>query len=416
MEKSRKNYFLAPPLSEGISFAIPNAILPIPKKRGKTNIQVNTSKSALKTSSTKGKENTLTFDLKQYPRVHSGLLLKELRDECTARQLPTKGKNTKNALLELLVDDTILLSQTNAFKEVEWIKEQMKNERSAKQGKAQVLIEGRRQKEKEKQTKAVEKKHTISCSISIHGCKLARAIDVGRPYSATCDLKRFNCRISSLYCCTKCNFDVCQSCFDFESLPEDAKNQKLHEYEEMRRQHEINRAKLEAERDKQRKAEEKKKEKEQAKFIARLEKFPEKIRKPKGANRDQAKLQDYVVWKSFGYDDDGWHTYQGSPEKEFDSSYATKKEANERVEYLFYVKNEWGLGADEILEMMEEEDIDRDVGPDGLLHLEVCPPDSDRWTVKAVPRAIFLVEAEESSSSEGSSKDEDDDSDNWSTD
>ena len=194
MEKSEKNYFLAAQPSQGNSFTIPNAILPNPKKSGKT-IQVNTSKSALKESATKDKENTLTFDLKQYPRVHSGLLLKELRDECTARQLTTKGKNTKNALLELLVDDTILLSQTHAFKEVEWIKEQMKNERSAKYGKAKVLIEERHQNENEKKTKALEKKHTTSCSTFIHGCKLAKGTDVRRSSSATCDLKRFNCQI-----------------------------------------------------------------------------------------------------------------------------------------------------------------------------------------------------------------------------
>ena len=49
------------------------------------------------------------FNSKSYPRVRSGLTIKELRDECNARQLSTTGRNIKSALLELLVDDTILL-------------------------------------------------------------------------------------------------------------------------------------------------------------------------------------------------------------------------------------------------------------------------------------------------------------------
>ena len=81
---------------------------------------MNLGKSGVKSPVT-GLEDT-KLNSKSYPRVHSGLTIKELRDECNARQLSTTGRNIKSALLELLVDDTILLSQTDAFKEVEWIK------------------------------------------------------------------------------------------------------------------------------------------------------------------------------------------------------------------------------------------------------------------------------------------------------
>ena len=97
------------------------------------------------------------FNSKSYPRVRSGLTIKELRDECNARQLPTTGRNIKSALLELLVDDTILLSQTEAFKEVEWIKQEMKNEPSGKYLNARFLIEERRQKEKRKASQSARK-------------------------------------------------------------------------------------------------------------------------------------------------------------------------------------------------------------------------------------------------------------------
>ena len=170
----------------------------------------------------------------------------------------------------------------------------------------------------------------------------------------------------------------------------------------MRREDEIRRAKLDAEKEMQkqklkaeiqmqRKAEEKERKKEQAKFIARLEKFPEKITKPKGANRNQSKLQDYVVWKGIGNSHNEWVGYKDSLEKKFDSSYATKKEANERTEYLFYVKNDWGWSVDRVLQndVPQKRYIDRAVGSDGLLHLKLSPPArimDSQWTVKAVPR------------------------------
>ena len=361
------------------------------------------------------------FNSKSYPRVRSGLTIKELRDECNARQLSTTGRNIKSALLELLVDDTILLSQTEAFKEVEWIKQEMKNEASGKYLNARFLIEERRQKEKEKQAKVQEKKrqkededrqeklrqiasfHSISCPESIHGCKLAKAFDVGRISTGVCDMKGFNCWKSASYSCTKCNFDVCQSCFDFESLPEDTRREKLLVFEEQKRRHEIARAKLEAEKqarikakqeqrekdrqalEKERQEQKEREEKARKDLIAKLEKTSKKIKHPTGKYANGSKLLSYVVWKSSGYDNDGWHSYEGPPDKEFDSTWPTIKEANSRAEYLFYVENPWGISTEEIM----EDDVDESGGGDKLIELVVCPADSERWTVSVDTKVDF---------------------------
>ena len=65
---------------------------------------------------------------------------------------------------------------------------------------------------------------------------------------------------------------------------------------------------------------------------------------------DGNKMKGYTVWCSDGYGNDGWHSYEGPPDKEFDSTYKTKEDANERARYLFYWKNPWGQQAEEIME------------------------------------------------------------------
>lgn len=64
----------------------------------------------------------------------------------------------------------------------------------------------------------------------------------------------------------------------------------------------------------------------------------------------------FTVWSSFGYGNDGWHSYAGPPPKEFDSCFPSIKEAHARARYLFYVKNPWGLGVEELIreEIFEE--------------------------------------------------------------
>jgi len=92
----------------------------------------------------------------------------------------------------------------------------------------------------------------------------------------------------------------------------------------------------------------------------------------------------YTVWTSDGYGNDGWHSYEGPPEKEFNSSYDTLEEANLRVAYVFYCKNPWGLGKDE----MNDADTDS-LRQQGMRFMQCEPPDSGIWTVSVVPSHAF---------------------------
>jgi hypothetical protein len=92
----------------------------------------------------------------------------------------------------------------------------------------------------------------------------------------------------------------------------------------------------------------------------------------------------YTVWTSDGYGNDGWHSYEGPPKKEFNSSYDTLEEANLRVAYVFYCKNPWGLGKNE----MDEVDTES-IRQQGIRFMQCEPPDSAIWTVSAVPSHAF---------------------------
>ncbi|TMW60217.1 hypothetical protein Poli38472_000259 [Pythium oligandrum] len=87
----------------------------------------------------------------------------------------------------------------------------------------------------------------------------------------------------------------------------------------------------------------------------------------------------YIVYSTCAYPPDGFHSYMGPGEPKFDKTYTSKDEANRRVRHLFYEKNSWGLGADE----MEDHDVEETYSHNGLLQLSVCPPDSELWLVAA---------------------------------
>lgn len=71
-------------------------------------------------------------------------------------------------------------------------------------------------------------------------------------------------------------------------------------------------------------------------FVDQLRAAPDRIARP-----SRSRSGKFFVWSSEGYDNDGWHSYNGPPRKEFDSSWRTIEEANARVEYLFFIKNPW---------------------------------------------------------------------------
>ena len=361
-------------------------------------------------------------------RVNGKLTIKQLRSECEARQeeLSSYKKASKNELLELLVDGTTLLSESTVYKDLLKLKEQIKDEKLRNEKTSQALSEARRQKNeiqaykrkvkiednkakiREAEQKLVEERriqrikenekfYTITCPTLLHECNLAKASDVGRSYTGNCDVKEFNCRGGASYSCEKCNFDVCLSCFNFASLPvEEQKRQqcafqekvnKEREKRKMAFQEEVRQTKIRLEKiEEQRQAQLKEEQKERKKLIQRLNNPTLRMKNPNKENIDQEKCLSYVVWSSDGYDYDGWHSYDGPPTKEFDSSFKTLNEARKRAEYLFYVNNPWGISLDE---MIEEHDVDVSFDEDDLIHLEVCPPDSTRWTVAVSRREDF---------------------------
>lgn len=112
--------------------------------------------------------------------------------------------------------------------------------------------------------------------------------------------------------------------------------------------------------------------------------FSRFVRNPSAKHMNQQHKLQYTVWKSCGYDRNGWHSYGGRPEKEFNSCYRTLEEANDRVEYLFYYDNPWGL-QDEELPFAETDEVNKD----GFRFLECSPDDSERWTVSVIPSVAF---------------------------
>jgi hypothetical protein len=107
------------------------------------------------------------------------------------------------------------------------------------------------------------------------------------------------------------------------------------------------------------------------------------VKNPTRKQKDETKKLEYTVWTSSGYDNDGWHSYQGSPDKEFNSSFSTLEEANSRVEYVFYYENPWGLEKEEMDAETDETDNK------GIRFMECSPDDSERWTVSVVPSFAF---------------------------
>ena len=178
------------------------------------------------------------------------------------------------------------------------------------------------------------------------------------------------------------------------------------------------------EEEKRKAAEEKERQKEEAELRRLLEEeeaerrkkwdpkthFAEKIVNPSDKNKDPDgnKSKGFTVWCSDGYGNDGWHSYEGAPDKEFDTTYATKKEANDRARYLFQWKNPWGLGAEEFDDSLICSDKSTKTGLaickefrhyghevtnmshlDGMVTYTVTPADSTTWTVSVVPDAAF---------------------------
>ena len=106
--------------------------------------------------------------------------------------------------------------------------------------------------------------------------------------------------------------------------------------------------------------------------------YAKSIRNPTTSNKNQSVKQQFTVWTSCG-------SYEGPPDKEFNSSYATLEQANKRAEYVFFYKNPWGLTNDEEIPHPETDEVT----DQGFRYLECHSDDSQSWTVSVVPSIAF---------------------------
>ena len=335
----------------------------------------------------------VSVDPSVLPRVSSKLSKGELKTECAARGT---SKNTsslsKDQLLEKLVDGSVCISKCREYLFVEEVKRLMSREVS--------------QLERKQRDARLDKLHTFEAEF-VHPCLLAHTREIeGRRHSATCNSCFRKC---CEWSCAKCDFDICSQCFNATeeaTMPREdlvrkrkreeeaalaeeeaelfhlSRNQRCNPFSEWMQPH----SESPHERPSLKREEEERKARKEAGAAAKLgtildkhRKVPDKNKKPSGSG--------FTVWSSSGYPSDGFHSYDGPPEKEFDSSWPSAADANQRAKYLFYAENVWGLGADELIENHHVEK--KTVGPQKLLKLEVHPDDSEVWTVAVVPDQAF---------------------------
>eukprot|EP00977_Amphora_coffeiformis_P006016 scaffold1291_cov136-Amphora_coffeaeformis.AAC.5 len=322
------------------------------------------------------KKNEMSVPAHQenYPRISPKLGIHELREEAVCRgferwQLPEKKDN----LLALLEDGSIYLRDTYAWKEVERIKSIIEDEaslrkdpvmvkRSEADGKDQGIDKlptepldrhknkkiGRTEREKAKKQWALRSAememnqvHHVHShpNVHIHSLALTSTILMCRkPRStiASCD----DCGsmwTQCVYTCEKCNFDICKGCFDYRDTTAFLREEQLRKQIEKR----------ENEHQEALAREKGCKRVEQIKWDAQRQ-FKPVILNPQISCRSPngCGMKGYTVWCSHGDIRDG--AIEMDFVKEFDTTWTTKEDANQRARYLFYWKNFWGLKPDEL--------------------------------------------------------------------
>jgi len=107
-------------------------------------------------------------------------------------------------------------------------------------------------------------------------------------------------------------------------------------------------------------------------------KFSKRIRNPIQKCKNAGKKLKYTIWTSNEYYKDDHH------DKLFNSSYDTLKEANERVEFVFYFENPWER---DLYEMHVNEDfVDK---KQGHRYMECSLDGGSAWKVSVVPSDVF---------------------------
>eukprot|EP00934_Nitzschia_sp_Nitz4_P000859 Nitzschia sp. Nitz4//scaffold184_size43902//16498//18555//NITZ4_007281-RA/size43902-processed-gene-0.4-mRNA-1//1//CDS//3329539648//859//frame0 len=372
-----------------------------------TPVPVLSSKSATPSSSRDVASNAVL----PLPRISNKLTLAELQQEAIARGLDKKSTpKLKSELLHFLLDGSIHLSKTKAYQDVLQLKAQIESERAGLYEKslALKLVEDRKreeqrvakqlkldeeQRQQEEERKAERKReitkqeafHVHSFPL-VHPHKFAKTCSLfslgkSRIATANCDVcQQFGYLSASkpVWTCEKCDFDICQVCFTNENRTNEEKQrawelkrQKQREeylrWEELRRAQELE---------------------EEIRWDA-TKQFSKSITTPDANHKrtEGSKMKGFTVYCSSGYDNDGWHSYEGEPTKYFDTTWKTKKEANDRARYLFFWKNSYGVGPDEV--EGNEGVVEEHKSAEGMVSFTVRPADSERWTVAVCPDQAY---------------------------
>ena len=115
--------------------------------------------------------------------------------------------------------------------------------------------------------------------------------------------------------------------------------------------------------------------------------FQDHIKSPKPENRNEKRLKSFVVWKSFGAFYAQYHHKNPPPEKQFDSSYDTVADANNRVMYVF-LNNKLDPWRCKGLERKKESTTEKSEKT-GLVKMTKNESNEFLWSVGAVQQVVF---------------------------
>ena len=357
-------------------------------------------------------------------RLHGRLTITQLKDEALCRGCDfQKIPKLKADLLHFLVEGSIHLCETDAWKQMKALKEQIERERPSlleaslasklsheakveeqRRFREKKLEEERRvreqQKEEERRKEREEQAERRQTEIEnqrafhIHSYPFVHAHQLAATRSLSLNCRPRAEHASCEYCgqnvdwyfpatntalpiwtCEACDFDICRFCFEKQNRSP-AEKEKLRVAERKRR--------LEEER-RLRKRIECKERKENIKWDA-SQQFKNCIIQPALKNKkpDGNKLKGYTVSCAEGYHNTRFHTGNGPPVNEFDTTWSKVEDANARARYLFFWKNCWGMDPQE-LDNEEIEVTERD----GLKTYHAEPDDSGYWTVSVTPDVAF---------------------------
>lgn len=238
--------------------------------------------------------------------------------------------------------------------------------------------------------------HVIDCKAA-HGCKLAPVEGMmrkGVKGVVSCAI----CRDEAMdgYYCDSCDFDVCGMCFQSQTV----KREETELEDDVGGGADKAAAAALDERSKGRKTPKgadivpmaKEKPGKDAWLDTKV--WSEVARKlsAEAKNVKEAFPASFTVWSSAGYGNDGCHSANRSPKKEFDSWWASKTEANDRATYLFYWQNPWGVDprefGDKRLDSTETQE---------MILLTVTSPELETWTVGVAESASLPLRPAEQS-------------------